>query len=142
MAQSDLKAVIRLRKYAVDEQQRALAALLAERESYLQAVRDLDDELVREQAAAKDFPIEGGRTFAAYLDFWRDQKIHLRLLIQNVDERIAIARDILADAFKGLKTFEIAQEQRDAEEALEQSRKAEEVQNEIGLNMHRRQSGN
>ena len=138
MARKDLHNLIRLRKWDVDEKQRALAVLLRHEEAVLMRASALEDEIRSEVAFASTIPAEQRRTLAPYLqrcDRMRDQ---LQAALQEVRQHLARAQEQLAAAYRRLKTFEITQAQRDAAEQKEVDRLEVIELNELGANLHRR----
>ncbi len=138
MAKKDLQALIRVRKWEVDEKQRALAGLLRHEESVLERQAALEAEIEREVAFTADAPTEQRFTFAAYLsrcDHYREQ---LNAMLQDIRRRIAGAQEELAEAFRRLKPFEESQKMREEAEEKELDRLEQLDLDEIGLNLHRR----
>jgi flagellar export protein FliJ len=137
MATKDLSTLIRIRKWDVDEKQRAVAALLRREEAILAAQAALEDEVRREAA----FVAQGGPnerlTFAAYLAHCDQRKQQMNAALIEVRGLIDQARDELAEAYRGLKTFEVTQKAREAAEERELARQEQMDLDEIGLNLHR-----
>lgn len=138
MARSDLETLIRLRKFEVDERQRAMALLLRREEAVLAGIESLENEKKAEAAFMSKAGIWEGSTFTAYLKQWDVRRDQFDQALQQVRAMIEKARDELSEAYRRLKTFEITQEQRDEEEALEESRLEQIELDEMGLELHRR----
>ena len=138
MAKKDLHTLIRLRKWDVDEKQRALAVLLRQEEEIIARQADLEAEVESELAFTATLPADQRGTLAAYLKRCDEFRQRLAGVLEEVRRQIAGAQNELAEAYRRLKTFEITQEARDAAEAAEE-RRAEEIElNELGLELHRR----
>ena len=140
MAKKDLHSLIRIRKWDVDEKQRALAVFLRKEEALLDNLAALEAEKRHEtEFVGKADP--GKRlTFAAYLERCAARKEVMESLLAEVRKSIDDARDELAEAYRGLKTFEVTQEKRDVEEAHEEDRLEQIDLDEIGLTLHRRKA--
>lgn len=138
MPQSDLETLIRLRKFEVDERQRAMAMLMRREEAVLSGLDALDKEKQNEAAFMSEAEIWAGSTFTAYLKHWETRRDQFAQALQQVRAQIEQARDELSDAYRRLKTFEITQEQRDEAEALEDNRLEQIELDEMGLELHRR----
>lgn len=138
MARSDLETLIRLRKFEVDERQRAMAMLMRREEAVLSGLGALDKEKENEAALMSEVEIWAGSTFTAYLKHWETRRDQFAQALQQVRAQIEQARDELSDAYRRLKTFEITQEQRDEAETLEDNRLEQIELDEMGLELHRR----
>lgn len=138
MARSDLETLIRLRKFEVDERQRAMALLLRREEAVLSGIDALENEKKAEAAFMSQAGVWEGSTFPAYLEQWDVRRDQFRQALNQVRAMIEQARDELSEAYRRLKTFEITQEQRDELEALEDSRLEQIELDEMGLELHRR----
>lgn len=142
MAESkkDLRTLIRLRKWDVDEKQRALAVLLRQEEEVIARQKALEAEVEAEIVFAGTAPVEQRSTLAPYLKRADNFRMRLAAALNEVRRQIAGAQENLAEAYRRLKTFEITQEQRDAAEAAEENRLENIELNELGLTLHRRKS--
>lgn len=54
---------------------------------------------------------------------------------------VAVARDVLSDAYRALRTLESAQANRGRRQAMEEERRERTVLDEVGIQAHRRRSG-
>lgn len=138
MADSDLQTLIRLRKFEVDERQRAMAVLLRQEEAVLTGLGVLSKEKESETAFMAEAGIWEGSTFSAYLMHWETRQAQFFEALKYVRAQIEEARDELSEAYRRLKTFEITQEQRDEAEQLEEARVEQIELDEMGLELHRR----
>ncbi len=134
----DLATLIRLRKFEVDERQRAMAVLLRQEEAVLAGINAITREKEAEAAFMSDAGIWEGSTFTAYLQHWQTRRAQFNEALGYVRTQIEEARDELSEAYRRLKTFEITQEQRDEAEGLEKSRLEQIELDEMGLELHRR----
>ena len=136
----DLHTLIRLRKWEVDERQRALAVLLRQEEGVIEKQKELAAELAREIAFASQLPADQRSTLSGFLKRCEHFRAALDAALADIRSRIVAAQDHLGDAYRRLKTFEVTQDQRDAVEEREEARLETLELNEIGLNLHRRKS--
>ncbi len=138
MAKMDLHTLIRVRKWTVEEKQRALAALLADEEKVLEFQRALERELEQEKAVASASSADLRYTLEPYIQRYRQRRDNIAGALILIRQKINEARDHLAEAYRNLKTFEITQEQRDAAEEAEENRKEQITLDEMGLDLYRR----
>jgi len=140
MAKKELHTLIRLRKWDVDERQRALAVLLQQEEGVVERQAALEAEILHELAFAGNLPADQRGTLAGYLKRCENFRAALDSALQEIRQRIAAAQEQLGEAYRRLKTFEVTQDQRDLTEAKEEVRLETIELNEIGLNLHRRKT--
>lgn len=138
MARDDLHTLIRLRKFEVDERQRAMAVLLRREEAVLTGLNALAEEKASESAFMEQAGIWEGSTFTAYLEHWELRRTQFAQALQEVRHQIEQARDELSAAYRRLKTFEITKDIRDEAEQLEERRMEQIELDEMGLELHRR----
>jgi flagellar export protein FliJ len=138
VALKDLHTLIRIRKWDVDEKQREVAALMRREEDILANQVALAEEMRNELAlAAKTNPTER-YTLVPYLDRCEERKQVMEALLAEVRRQIDGAREELSDAYRRLKTFEVTQEAREANEDAEETRLEQMDLDEMGLTLHRR----
>ena len=109
---NELKTLIRLHKWKLDEKRRALAELEALAERLAEEKRRLEDEVLAEQAAARASE-DAGFAYAAYAKVVIERRRRLEESIAQVARQIETAREEMADAFQEVKRYELAQEGRD-----------------------------
>ncbi len=141
MPKKGLHTLIRLRKWDVDEKQRALAALLRQEEGVLERQAALAAEVARELKFTGELPADQRGTLSGYLKRCENFRAALDAALQDIRQRIAGAQDQLGEAYRRLKTFEVTQDRRDVAATAEEARLATIDLDEIGLNMHRLKSG-
>lgn len=144
MATADLKAIIRVRKWEVDEKRRELGLVLDQEAAIEDRQRALEAEVIRENAALPENIRAGGigeaMTLGAYAARALERRRALAEELDAVRRRIEAMRDELADMFKDLKTFELAQEARELAARKEADRKEQIVLDEIGMDLFRRRT--
>lgn len=107
-----LDGIIRFRKWELDEQRRDLAILLSERAEIVELLEKLDAEMLAQKSMAQSDL--GSMTLGAYIEGARKKRAWIVDDIREKDQEIEEKQDIVSDAFKELKTFEIAdQRQKD-----------------------------
>ena len=138
---SDLKPLIRLTKFRLDDMRRLLSQLHAESDLLRRAIEDHDAEVVREREVARG-DHESRLLFGAYLRRMNDRRDQLLAAIRDVELRIVTATDELAEIFMEQKRLEIVEQNRIDEERREVARKETQVLDETGAIAHlRRKAG-
>ncbi|MBL6959077.1 MAG: flagellar export protein FliJ [Rhodospirillales bacterium] len=137
----DLQTLIRLNEWTVDERRRELGDVLASLDSLENGLHRLQDELAREQHAVQASPNEAGFFYGNYAAAVIQRRHHLNHGIAQMEAKVAEARDRLDEAYRELKKFEIAQENRDFELAQEIGRQEQSESDEMGLQVHRMKHG-
>lgn len=134
---SSLHSVIRVHRWQLDEKRRALADLesLAERLSL--ELRRLDDEVAQERTA-DDQGSWAGTDFANYLKAVQSRREHLTESREQVERQIAAASKDIAEAYRDLKKYEIAQSDRERSAQLRQRRRETILYDEIAVSGHNR----
>ena len=140
MPKKDLHTLIRLRKWDVDEKQRALGLLLRQEESVIERQAALETEVQNEITFTTTLPADQRSTLAAYLKRCEEFRQRLAELLVEVRRQIAEAQNELAEAYRRLKTFEVTQEARDAAIEAEENRLEQIELNELGLELYRRKA--
>ena len=136
---ADLKPLIRHRKHIVDQKQKFLAELyrkaeeLAEKKEVLQQQIDDEIELAKEMQDARTQTYLGH-----YLDGARRKMQDIDSSIEQMNVRIAAAREDVRLAFADMKKIEITQQRREEKEEEELRKKEDRELDEIGLDVYRR----
>jgi hypothetical protein len=135
-----LSTLIKWQKTHVDEQRVILAKLQEKLDAVEQAIADLEQEKLQEQASAKKNP-EKAVTYGAYVK----EAIRRGEMLQKqrwaVEEAVTGARDKLTELFEEQKRYEIAEANRiEIDEKKERQRETAEL-DEIGGVTHGRQKG-
>lgn len=121
----DLKALIRLRRYEVDEKRRDLATLYGEAAALEARRAALEAELQKEQDAASG-DAAFGFTYAAYGARAIQRRAALEREVVKLEKRIEKAQICVADAFREAKSLEQVQEARDRA-AFEEEKRLEQA---------------
>jgi flagellar FliJ protein len=128
---ADLKTLIRLHKFQLDEKRRALAEIMTVIEGMQKQRQAQEEELATEQRLSGE-SMEAARAFPAYA---KETKHRIELLGQAIAQvRIKEQEmaDMVQEAFEELKRIETIQERRLAEEEAEQARAERQELDEIG----------
>jgi len=131
---ANLKPLIKLRKFQVEEKQKILAALLREVEKIETKKRSILVSIKEERKIAEES--DNYETQAAYRHYAEAARVQVKLLeaeIGKYDFLIKRAQDDMRDAFAEQKKIEIIQEQREAAEEAAETAKDNAVMDEIGL---------
>jgi len=102
-----LDGIIRFRKWELDEHRRELALLLDERAQIVETLESLDAEMAAQKSMIHSDL--ASVTLGAYIEGARKKRAWIVDAIRSKDQDIEDKQDVVADAFKELKTFEIAE---------------------------------
>ena len=137
-----LASLIRLRRFELDAERRALADLEERKtEAEAKAVRLAETLRAEQEAAAK---AEDPRTAASYPDFarkTREQQLRLAAQITRLEAAILSRRDALTDSFRALKTLEEAEAARRREAKAKAAAAEAQAMDEIAIEGFRRRQG-
>ena len=137
MAGKDLKTLIRVHKFELDEKQRKLGNLLRFEQALQNRKILLAKRFVEEEQAANSNSV-AALTFGAYVDWHIEENKRVDRALEENRQEILLMRDEIIEAYQELKTLEITQENRDKRELAELERKTNAMLDEIGLTLHRR----
>jgi flagellar protein FliJ len=138
MAQ-DISALIRLKKFTVDEERRKLGELLGHEAELTRREQALEAGVKREQALASADPTGiCAQSYGRFAESVVRDRARMRDARAKLEAAIARQQDVVAEAYREFKTVEILQQNRDRRTALELSRKEQIAMDEIAANNHRR----
>lgn len=135
-----LPGLIQLNKWKVDEQRRKVTELEILSERLADQVAQLQSDIEREGRTSGE-SFEASQAYSAFLAAAMTRRETLRGSIADLQQQISAAKDDLADAYRELKSYEVAQAKRDSREARKQELRDRVKMDEIGLGMFRRNSG-
>jgi len=135
---ANIKNLIRLHEWNVDEKRRKLGELLRLKGELEDQMTQLEEDLVRQQQAAAADPTLAGSTYGVFAKQVIQRRENLQNSIDQMDFVIGHAQDELSDAYQELKKYEIVERNRQRRYELEQSRREQIMLDEIALNQHRR----
>ncbi|MEI8394232.1 MAG: flagellar FliJ family protein [Rhodospirillaceae bacterium] len=123
---ADLRPLIRLHRWRLDEKQRTLSELRGHEDHLINESAQLEEEIKTEQHAVHgNFEVSFG--YAAFARAAIGRRQRLAAALEEIRSRIAAATDALAEAFQELKRYELAQEERVKQEKLKLKHKENEL---------------
>lgn len=134
-----LKNLIRLGKWRLDERRRILGDMERMRADFVGQAEGLEREVVDEQATAANG--DTGISYGAYATGVIARRATIARSIEKIDGTIAEAREEVAEAFQELKKFEIALDRQRSREERLADRRAQNLMDELAIDMHRRRAG-
>ncbi len=133
----DLKSLIRLHKFLLDEKRRSLQDLESLRVHFDTALARLEAEVRAEKRTVETAP-EMAFAFADYAASARERRLYLIDSIDETERQIEQARDAVNEAFRELKKYQITQANRERMAAQRAARLEQANLDEIGLIVYRR----
>lgn len=130
---ADLKPLIRVREWQLEEKRRVLGDVFRHLENLRIKASALQHEVTAEQEIARSSPDEAGMAYAGYALRVLDQRAELGQSIADAEAAVSAAKDDVARAYRDLKTLEIAQENRERREAAEDERRQTIALDEVAL---------
>jgi flagellar export protein FliJ len=130
-------ALIRLRRFRVDELKRRMATLDGMKQDAERKLSDLEDSVVRERQRSGDSDI-GRLAFPSFLRSIESRRENLRATLKEIERERFIAHAELNSAFQDLKSMEFAAEQQAKRVAEVESRRAQSRLDEMELVRHLR----
>jgi len=132
-----LATLIRLKQEQLDEKRLVLGRLEQEAAAITTLIETLQAEVACESALAKS----GGEQafgFGGYLARAQARRRDLEARQAQLGEKIAVAADEVADAFREMKRYELAQSLADSQAASAAARREQAALDEVGLTGYRR----
>lgn len=130
---ADLSALIRMRKYNVEQRQKFLAGLYAQENALKEQKETLRAQLQTEQDSAQNLDLDMMRYFYSYQEAVQEQIEDINAHLTQLGKKIEAAREAMREAFAELKKVEITQEARDQEAKAARDKKERETFDEIAL---------
>ena len=130
---STLDALIRVRKFELDEKRRFLKGLETIEDEHKTALVKLGEELLQEQKVASASQ-EGAYAYGPSGRVVIQRREDLDRAIIDIGLQFEVAREELAAAFSELKKFEITKESRERAAAIEEGRREQAVLDELDIN--------
>jgi len=135
---ANIKNLIRLHEWNVDEKRRKLGELLRLRSELEDQMKQLEADLIRQQEAAAADPTLAGLTYGNYAEQVIQRRENLQDSINQMEFVIGHAQDELSEAYQELKKYEIVDRNRQRRYELEEARREQIMLDEVALNQHRR----
>ncbi|MEQ5775207.1 MULTISPECIES: flagellar FliJ family protein [unclassified Thalassospira] len=137
----DFKTLVRIRKWTLDEKQRELGDMLRVLEQLIEQREELGRALKAEQKVASENPQTAGFAYGNFANAVIAERTALTEQIAAQEAKIDNFRDVVAQAFKDMKTAEISERNRVAAVRAEEDRKEQESLDEIGARAATRKDG-
>lgn len=134
-----LDQLVRLHRWTLDEKRQKLAELERFRAKLMGNIEVLEAELLREQAAA-ELSQTAALSLPGFIQAAGERRRKIEGSIAEIDRSIAAARDEITQAFQEFKKYETAHGNHLRREAQKQSRREQAASDELGIDLHRRQS--
>jgi flagellar export protein FliJ len=136
---ADLDALIRLRKHAVDEKQRAVAQLYREAENLEKQKKVVEDQMAHEKRLAEEMNRPEAISFyTRYADGARKKIAALQVSIKKMEGRIEAAQEDMRTAFAEMKKIQITQTRREKREEKAIQKKESDLLDDIAIDQYRR----
>jgi len=135
---ANIKNLIRLNEWNVDEKRRKLGELLRLQGELEDQMKQLEADLIEQQKAAAADPTLAGLTYGAFAKQVIQRRENLQDSIDQMEFVIGHAQDELSDAYQELKKYETVESNRQRRFEREQNRREQIMLDEIALNQHRR----
>ncbi|MEA1937900.1 MAG: flagellar FliJ family protein [Pseudomonadota bacterium] len=132
---ADLNPLIRLRRWQLDEKRRTLAELQGLFERLEDERQRLEQEVQTEQKSAK-LSQEGTFAYGDYAKVAVDRHRHLEASLEQVREQIEKATEEVQEAYKALKTYELAQADRTRKTRAATKKRETDTNDEIATQRH------
>lgn len=132
-----LPGLIRLNQWKVDEQRRKVTELETFADTLSMQIIQLEADMKREGEGSGD-SLTASQAYSAFLKGAMAQRDTLRESIEDLNRQILDAKDELASAYRELKSYEIAQANRDRHQARKRELLDRVKMDEIGMTMFRR----
>ena len=133
-----LDTLIRLRKLALDESRRELTELEQMQNQIEHARQNLEHEFASESATARN-DVGASYAFGEYLATVRERRAEFDRQSAEVSQRRVLAEAAVREAFREVKRFEIAENNRLGRERSEFARRDQADLDEVALSSFRRQ---
>jgi flagellar export protein FliJ len=129
--------LIRLQRHALVERKKALVQLMEEAAQIRQSLAALEAALAHEKHLATQDPVLA-QTFPRFLQATLRQRAMFQDTLADVAQRIAATEQEIAEAFRGLKAYELAEQGARARAAAEAAHREQKVLDEVGGALHHR----
>jgi flagellar protein FliJ len=130
-------SILRLKRFNVDELKRRLATLDEMKADLDKKLADLDESVAREKHRANDSDI-GRLAFPSFLQSIDVRRKNIRTTMKDLEGERARQQDGLAVAFEDLKSFEVAEEERNRRAAQAEIHAAQARLDEMAITRHLR----
>jgi flagellar export protein FliJ len=129
--------LLRLKRFKVDDLKRRLGTLDEMKADLEKKLADLDASVAREKQRASDSEI-GRLAFPSFLQSIEVRRKNIRGTMKDLEGERAKVQEELAAAFQDLKSFELAEEERERRVGEAQNRAAQSRQDAMAIVRHLR----
>ena len=134
----EIKTLIRVQSWTVDEQRRILNQLLDREHVLIEDGKRMDLQLIAEQQVAAADPAMAGYSYVAFAKAHGIKRANINVTLAALKVEIDRQRDAVAEAYRELKVLEEVQKNWRKAEQLEEARREQIDLDEIAQNLHRR----
>lgn len=134
---SAFNSLVRVHGWALNEKRQKLAALEQLVAKMKDDLRQVQEELEREQRLAGT-SMEGTVAFPAFIAATLERRRRLRQSIAELEHGLEVAREEVHAAFQELKKYELARDNHERREKARRARGEQAVLDEVGGRQHRR----
>lgn len=134
----EIKTLIRVQSWSVDEQRRMLNQLLDREQVVIEDGHRMDRQLILEQQVAAADPSMAGYAYVAYARNHGIKRDNLKTLLTALRVEIEQQREALAEAYRELKVLEEVKKNWLKAEQTEEARREQIDLDEIAQTLHRR----
>lgn len=135
---ADLNPLIRVRRHAVEQKQKALSELYRRAEALEIEKAGMLADLEAERAKIHEMGVQMLSYFGPYSEAVKERVSAIDKELKTLEARIQIARDDIARAFSDLKKIEIVQERREGEAEKAAAKKESDAMDAIAIEGYRR----
>jgi flagellar export protein FliJ len=132
-----LPTLIRLKQGVLDEKRLVLTRFETEAATIKSMIETLEIEVACETEAARG-DAESSFGYGRYIASAKARRGGLEARLTQVEEKIAEVADEVADAFREMKRYELAQSLADQRAATEEARREQAVLDDVGMTAYRR----
>ena len=134
---SRLDGIIRLKKLELDQHRRVLVELGEQRDAIVQFIENIDAEFEQQKQLATGEVA----TFAmgGYMQGYKLKRDMALQKLEEKDQEILDQQDVVADGFRELKNYEVAQERERQREKKKQAKHEQDAFDELGLQRSQRE---
>jgi len=135
----EIKTLLRVQSWSVDEQRRILNVLLDREQALIADGERMDQQLLHEQRVASADPAMAGHAYVAYAKAHRVRRDNVDTVLAALRVEIEQQRDMLAEAYKELKVLEQVRKNWLEAERKEEARIEQIDLDEIAQTLYRRE---
>ncbi|MGO1117886.1 hypothetical protein ACTL6U_04245 [Rhodovibrionaceae bacterium A322] len=136
---SSLPNLMRLNRWKLDEKRRLLGEMEKMAQRIEQDIQNLDATIEREKEIATTSP-QLAQGFTAFYEASMQRRGNLETSLQQMQQKIELARDEVAQSFRELKKYELAHANMEKKKKDKIARKEQAFLDDLGLELHRRQN--